>query len=149
MEIREVVDLDRPPEVVFPYLAEFQNLTEWDPSAVAVTSRSEGPLAVGTSYEVVSAFRGREVALRYVVTEYEPPVRIVLDGDSDSVEATDSISFERSESGTRVTYLAQFEFKNALVGFVAPLFLRGAFRRLGREAADGIRRVADRLPADG
>ncbi len=146
MEIREVVEVPRPPEVVFPYLAEFQNLTDWDPATVRVVSRSSGPLAVGTAYEVVSAFRGREVDLRYVVTEYDPPHRIVLTGESDSVGAIDEMTFEPIEAGTRVTYVARFRFNNRLVGLIAPLFLRKAFNTLGAEAAEGIKVNASRLP---
>lgn len=148
MEIREVVEVSRSPEVVFPYLAEFGNLSDWDPSAVAVKSRSDGPLAVGTSYEVVSAFRGREVDLRYEVTEYDPPRRVVLRGDSDSVGAVDEMTFESTSTGTRVTYVARFTFNNPLVRLVAPLVLRWAFRSLGREAARGMREAVERLPTD-
>lgn len=146
MEIREVVEVSRPPEVVFPYIAEFQNLTDWDPSAVRVRSRSEGPLAVGTSYEVVTEFRGREVDLRYVVTDYDSPRRIVLQGESDSVGAIDEITFDGTEAGTYVTYVARFRFNNRLVGLIAPLVLRGAFKTLGQEAARGIEAAVDRLP---
>jgi carbon monoxide dehydrogenase subunit G len=148
LEIREVVEVSRPPEVVFPYLAEFQNLTAWDPGAVEVKSRTPGPLALGTAYEVVSAFRGREIDLRYVVTEYEPPRRIVLHGDSDSVTAVDEISFEPNGSGTRVTYVARFGFKNPLVRLIAPLLLGRAFRSLGREAAAGMAAAVDQLPVE-
>ena len=148
MEIREVVEVGRPPEVVFPYLAEFQNLTDWDPATVAVKSRTDGPLAVGTVYEVVSAFRGREIDLRYVVTEYAPPRRIVLQGDSDSVTAVDEITFEPSGDGTRVTYVARFGFKNVLVRLIAPLLLGRAFKSLGREAAAGMAAAVDQLPVE-
>jgi hypothetical protein len=147
MEIREVVEVDRRVEVAFPYIAEFENLTEWDPSAVSVDGRSPGPLAVGTSYRVVSRFRGREVELRYVVTAYDPPRRIVLAGDSDSVAAVDEITFEPTGTGTRVTYVARFRFKKLLVRLVAPLLLGGAFKELGRDAAEGIREAVARLPA--
>ncbi len=142
-----MVELNRPPEVVFPYLAEFNNLTDWDPSAVEVKSRSDGPLAVGTWYEVVSAFRGRNVDLRYEVTAYDPPRRIVLTGTSDSVGAVDEITFEPTEAGTRVTYVASFTFNNPVVRLIAPLVLRGAFNKLGREAAQGMRDAVERLPA--
>lgn len=145
MEIREVVDLPRPPEVVFPYLAEFEHLADWDPATVRVSSRTPGPLAVGTSYEVVSAFRGREVDLRYEVVAYDPPRRVVLHGTSDSVDAVDEMTFEPVDGGTRVTYVARFSFHNRLVGMIAPLFLRGAFRTLGREAAAGMKRAVDAL----
>jgi uncharacterized protein YndB with AHSA1/START domain len=146
VEIREVVELDRPPEVVFPYIADFANLTDWDPGAVAVRSRTPGPLAVGTAYEVTSAFRGREIDLRYVVTALDPPRRVVLEGDSDSVVAVDEITFEPAEIGTRVTYVARFRFKNRLLGWIAPLVLGRAFKSLGREAAEGMRGAVARLP---
>jgi len=148
VEIREVVEVPRTPEVAFAYLAEFQNLTAWDPGTVAVKSRSPGPLGVGTAYEVVSAFRGREIDLRYVVTEYEPPRRIILAGESDSVSAVDEISFEASGAGTRVTYVARFRFKNPLVRLIAPIALGGAFRKLGREAAAGMAAAVESLPAE-
>ena len=148
MEIREVVEVTRPIEVVFPYLADFQHLTEWDPATVRVASRTPGPLAVGTTYEVVSAFRGREVELRYTVTDYDPPQRIILHGESDSVGAVDEMTFEPVPDGTRVTYVARFRFNNRLVGWIAPLMLRGAFKRLGREAAEGIRAAVDGLPRE-
>lgn len=145
MEIREVVEVARPPEVVFAYLAEFENLTDWDPATVRVKSRSSGPLAVGTAYEVVSAFRGREVDIRYVVTEYDPPRRVVLRGESDSVGALDEMTFESTDAGTRVTYVARFRFNNALARLIAPLALRRAFKKLGTEAATGMKAGVDRL----
>lgn len=148
MEIREVVLVDRPLEVVADYLAEFANLPDWDPGTVAVKSRTEGPLAVGTTYEVVSAFRGREMDLRYVVTAYDPPRRIELAGEGDAVSALDEITFEPTNTGTRVTYVARFRFKSLLVRLIAPLALRGAFRELGRQAAAGMKEAVGRLPVE-
>lgn len=148
MEIREIVDVDRPPDAVFAYVAEFEHLTEWDPSALTVTSRTPGPLAVGTAYEVASEFRGRQVDLRYQVVSYVPPRRIVLSGESDSVDATDEIEVQPFGEGARVTYVARFRFNNWLLRLVGPLLLGRAFRTLGRDAAAGMRDALQRLPAE-
>lgn len=148
MEIREIVELDRPLDVVFPLIAEFDNLTEWDPGTVEVSSRTPGPLSVGTAYEVTSEFRGRQTELVYTVTAYDPPRHIELRGVSDTVHALDEISFEPHRDGTRVTYVARFRFQSWLLRLVAPLVLGRAFAALGRDAAQGMRDAVRRLPVE-
>jgi hypothetical protein len=63
------------------------------------------------------------------------------------VRATDTITVKPIESGTRVTYNAEFEFKG-LTRFVAPLMspvLGRAFKKLGDEAEAGMRAALDAL----
>jgi carbon monoxide dehydrogenase subunit G len=148
MEIRETVELDRPPAEVFPFIAEFEHLAEWDPGTIEVRSRTPGPLAVGTAYEVVSEFRGRQTELVYTVTALDPPHRIELRGVSKTVHALDEISFEAQGSGTRVTYVARFRFQSWLVRLIAPLVLGRAFAALGRDAAQGMRDAVDRMSVE-
>jgi hypothetical protein len=58
--------------------------------------------------------------------------------------ANDTMTFARAHGGTEVTYTADFTFKG-VARFLAPL-LRPAFRRLGNQAAAGMRSTLTALP---
>jgi uncharacterized protein YndB with AHSA1/START domain len=146
MEISRTVETTSPLDKVFSYLSDFTTTTEWDPGTVR-TVRVSGDGGVGTRYENTSRFNGRETQLEYVVKELVPDSRIVLEGNNKTVRATDTITVTPFESGTRVTYNAEFEFKG-LTRFVVPLMspvLGRAFKKLGDEAEAGMRAALDAL----
>ena len=143
MYVRRHVITRAPLDTVFAFLADFTSTNEWDPGTVQ-TIRTEGSGGVGTSYENVSRFLGRETRLQYVVEEYEPPSRIVLRGENPTTIAHDTITVSpRTDGKTRVDYEAHFVFKG-LIRFVAPLFAP-AFHRLGDDAEKGLQEALDRL----
>ena len=73
----------------------------------------------------------------YEITEYEPSVRVVLAGTSDSLDTVDTIEFESRDDGrTGIDYRAELEFHN-WVRFVSP-FIRPVFDKVGRDAVDGL-----------
>jgi len=145
MEIRRTVTTPAPVSEVFAYLADFTSTNDWDPGTVR-TTRVSGDGTIGTTYENVSRFLGRETQLRYVVEAYVPESVIVLRGENATVVAQDSMTFvPTAEGGTYLTYLARFTFKGA-ARLVAP-FLAPAFRRLGDEAERGLSQALDRLAA--
>lgn len=137
MEIVRTVSTDRPLDEVFAYLADFTTTEEWDPGTVS-TTRTSGDGSVGTSYHNVSRFLGRETELDYVVTEHDPPGRLVLRGENRTVVAHDTMTLAAApDGGTVVTYRARLDVKGwARLG--APV-LAFAFRRLGDEAASSMR----------
>lgn len=145
MLIHRGVTTGAPVELVFQYLADFTSTTEWDPGTVT-TTRVSGDGGLGTVYDNVSRFLGRETQLRYVVEEYVPNARIALRGENATVVAHDTISVMPGPGGsTQVDYRAEFSLKGP-ARFAAP-FLWPAFHRLGDAAAAGLRRALDRLPA--
>ena len=145
MLIHRRVTTRAPVELVFQYLADFTSTNEWDPGTVT-TTRVSGDGGLGTVYDNVSRFLGRETQLRYVVEDYVPNARIALRGENATVVAHDTISVLPEPGGwTQVDYRADFSLKG-LARFAAFL-LRPAFHRLGNEAAVGLNRALDRLPA--
>jgi hypothetical protein len=127
---------------VFAYLSDFTSTTEWDPGTVTtVLDRGDG--GIGTTYLNTSAFLGRRTQLTYVVRELVPGERIRLQGENQTVIATDTMSFREVRTGTEVTYSAEFTFKGS-ARFIAPL-LRPALERLGNQAETGLREALSRL----
>ena len=72
---RASVHTPRPAEEAFAYLADFSNVADWDPGVVSVHRVDEGPLAIGSAFEVVARFLGRDVPLTYRIVQLDTPER--------------------------------------------------------------------------
>ena len=146
MEITRSVETTTPIEKVFAYLSDFTHTEEWDPGTVS-TRQVAGDGGEGTKYDNVSKFAGSKTELTYTVRTYVPNERFVIVGQNKTVTATDTMTFSRTATGTRVTYNAAFEFKG-LFAKVAPLLspvLGMAFKKLGDEAEKGLQTNLDKL----
>jgi carbon monoxide dehydrogenase subunit G len=124
------------PEEVFTYLADFTNTAEWDPGVAEATKTSEGPVGFGSTFDLVTLFRGRRVPVSYEVTVYEPPSRVVLVGSNKNFTGTDDIGITPEGDGTRVSWNANFQIKGAVRLFLP--FLGGVFEKLSVEAMEGL-----------
>jgi len=136
MVVTEVIEVARPLEEAFAYVADFTTVAEWDPG-IHASRRVSGDGGIGSVYEVEAAFRGRIVPFTYTVTELVENRRIVLDGVGQKATSRDTIDFERTDDGrTRITYAADFGLKGVLR--IAGPFLAGTFRRLALSAMAGL-----------
>jgi carbon monoxide dehydrogenase subunit G len=136
MVVTEVIDVPRPLQESFAYVADFTTVVEWDPG-IHESRRVSGEGGVGTVYEVQAEFRGKTMPFTYTVTAFEENERIVLDGVGEKASSLDTIVFEAGAGGgTRITYSADFELKGVLR--VAEPFLGGTFRELARKALAGL-----------
>ncbi len=142
MKLERTVETSAPPERVFAYLADFTNTVEWDPGTVSTTRRT-GDGGVGTIYDNVSEFNGRETELVYEVLRHEQPRLVQLRGENKTVTAVDTIAVSPLGEGSSVTYTADFEFKG--ITKLAVPFLGKAFARLGDEAETGLREALAKL----
>lgn len=140
--IRRTVVAAKPVETVFTYLADFANAEEWDAGTVSCR-RLSGDGGIGTRYENVSSFRGRETTLVYEVQELVQDERLVLRGANKTVTAIDTLTFDSVPEGTRVTYTADFTFKG--VAKLATPLLNGPLNKLGDAAEQSLRQALDRL----
>ncbi len=97
------------PDLVYRFLSDFANATEWDPGTVEC-SRIDGDGGVGTRYRNVSSFLGRKTTVEYVARELNPPTFLHFEGNNEQFTGHDRISLQASGGGTQVTYDASFEF---------------------------------------
>ena len=134
---RAQLDVRRPIDEVFAYLADFSNTEEWDPGIISAKKRGKGPVAVGTEFKVVSKFLGQELPLAYRVVQYDPPNRIVLEAENDNLRSVDTITFEKTARGSRLTYDANLTLKG--IRYIGDFALHLAFQWIGRRALEGLR----------
>lgn len=136
--ITETVETDLHVEAAFDYVANFENIAEWDPGVTAVRKITDGPPSVGTEYDLDLSYGGSPVSMVYRVTEWDPPRRVVLEGDGDRTFAIDRISFLPSATGSSVEYQADIRMKG--IYRVAEPFLGKLFRKIGDGAVEGLDR---------
>jgi uncharacterized protein YndB with AHSA1/START domain len=140
--IERVVTVEKSVESVFAYLSDFETTTEWDPGTLS-TVKVEGDGGPGTKYRNKSSFAGRETELEYVVQQREAGRVFQLRGENKTVSALDTMTFRATDSGTEVTYRAEFEFKG-VTRLIEPLF-KTQFKKLGDEAEEGMRAALEKL----
>ena len=124
------------PEDAFAYMADFANARVWDPSVSAATRTSDGPLALGSTFHLVSRFAGRDVPLDYTIVGYEPAQRVVLEARKPGFVSRDTITFEPAGAGSVVNYDALLELAGARRLF-DPLLQR-IFNGIGGRATKGM-----------
>jgi hypothetical protein len=133
----DAIDLPISIEDAFDYLADFANSADWDPGVADARRLTSGEIRLGSRFEVVVSFLGRQVPLEYEITAYQRPYRLVLTGADTSVCSIDEITFASRPGGTRVSYEARFELKGILS--VADPLVDLLFPRIARVAARGLR----------
>ena len=53
-------------EQLFDFLANFDNIASWDPGCLSSKRVDEGPLKVGSTFDLVTVFKGQESQMTYV-----------------------------------------------------------------------------------
>lgn len=142
---RCTIDSPLPADEAFDYMARFSNATEWDPSAVRARTITDGPVRVGSEFEVVVRSFGRELPWLYRVTEHDRPRRVVVRAERGSIVSEDTITVTALPGGgSAVTYDAEVR-TSGWSRLLDPL-LAVAFRRIGAAAEGGLRRELGEVP---
>jgi uncharacterized protein YndB with AHSA1/START domain len=99
------ITIDRPIEMVWTFMTDFENYPTWHKGMVEAKKISEGPMGVGTTVEVVAEVLGRH-KMKLMITDYEPNRRISWRVDVPRVTGAAGYvagcRFESRQGGTRV-----------------------------------------------
>ena len=141
--LHEQIETPLATDAAFAFVADFANQSLWDPGTVTSERLDSGPVGVGARYRLAVRLGGRVAPMEYRISVFEPPNRVVLNGEGSGVSATDEIRFEPAGKGTRVDYTADIRL-GGWMRLIQP-FVGRAFSKLGRNAAEGMKRELDRL----
>jgi hypothetical protein len=118
--IENVIRIERPREEVFAFLADLENLPFWDPAIEVIWKTSPSSVGVGTTYrQIRSAPERREEALE--VTAFDPPRRLIVDGDIAPFRARIGFALEVAAEATRLTNWVELEPPSIISRVVDPL----------------------------
>ena len=120
----------------FAYMADFANARFWDPSVSEARPIGEAPIGVGSAFDLVARFGGRDVPLRYEVVEYDSPRRVALEARRPGFVSRDWITVERAENGSVVHYDATLVFGR--LGRLLDPIMQLIFNRVGARATRGL-----------
>ncbi len=132
----------RPAADVFAYMAEFANVADWDPTVAEAEPLQLGQPELGSKFHVLVRWLGRENAFEYEITEFEAPRRLVLRAENSTSISEDTIEVAARGTGSEMTYDARVTLKGP-ARLIDPV-LGLAFKRLGDNAAAGLRRELSR-----
>lgn len=136
----ERLDIERPIEDVFAFVGDFANSEHWDPGVASARRLTDDPIQVGTRYELVVRFNGKEMPMTYEVTRWDPPNLVELEGRGARTTALDEIRFTATQSGgTRIDYRADIRLRGPLR--ILEPFMRKRFEQVGTDAMAGMRRT--------
>jgi carbon monoxide dehydrogenase subunit G len=127
--------VNRPVEVVVPYLADFANAEQWDPGTQSCSRIGSGPVEVGARWHNVSKILGLKTELEYTLTRLETD-HITLVGRNDTATSTDDIVVRPHLDGAEVTYDSTVELHGA-AKLAAPV-MKLEFEKLGGETEKSI-----------
>ena len=140
---RYVVHVRSPKPAVeaFAYMADLSNFAEWDPGVDhAEQVQGDGP-GIDAAFDVAVKAIRRSLTLRYQITDYDPPDKVVARAESRLLTSLDTITVRGDGDGSVVTYDAELKL-NGILGVADPL-LGLSFKRIGDRAAAGLVRALD------
>lgn len=126
-----------PTEKAFAYMADLRNFAEWDPGVNASVQVEGNSPSLGATYDVTVASIGRDLTLRYELTQYVDGERLTATAKSSTLTSVDTVEVAPEGDGSIVTYDAELTLNGILS--VGDVFLRLAFGRIGDRAAAGMR----------
>ena len=136
VRLHEKRRVEKPRADVFTYAADFSNIENWDPGVVSSTKITDGPIGVGTKYELDVKFGLGTIPMIYEITVYEPATRVVLVGTGTQLHAVDEMRFATDGDTTVIDYTADLTFLN-FFKYLTPL-MQPALRNVGTRALDGL-----------
>ncbi len=139
--VSRTFEVQPPPEIVVPYLADFSHAEQWDPGTRRCERIDAGPVKVGATWHNTSKIVGVRTELTYTLEQLTDE-RIVLVGRNDTATSTETIAVTRAGSGSSITYRNDVEFRG--VAQVAAPLAKLVFEKL---ADDTQRQLVETLNA--
>ncbi|MGD8584334.1 MAG: SRPBCC family protein [Chloroflexota bacterium] len=121
------VQIDRPQEQVFAYVADESNLARWNSAVQSVHHTSPGPARVGATYNMVRQLPQGQVENTYKITAFQPDEALAIETTSGPTPFRYDYRFEPVANGTKLSLSAEVK-TSGLAGLVTPLLSHGIRR---------------------
>jgi hypothetical protein len=120
----------------FDFIADFTTSQRWDPGIAAAKRLDEGPVGLGSRFEVRYRAGLVTVPLVYEITRYDRPDHLVLSTRGLAHHGEDDVRIEANDDGTRIVWKATFGLRGP--GRLLEPLLRRGFPKVASEAGDGL-----------
>lgn len=125
------------PQACFDHVADFTTTADWDPGITSARRLDDGPIGLGSRFQVGVRFGPISAPFVYEITAFEPGERVVLTTHSLAHHGVDDVRFApRADGGTDVEWNAEFRVRGP--GRLIDPALGVGFRRVARAAVAGL-----------
>ena len=129
--IESSIDIARPPDEVFAYLADPSRFAEWQRDVVRVDVEGGRPPGLGARFTTTRRIGGVERTMTQEVTELSPPTSWAVNGVDGPIRPSARVTVAPLDGGTRSRVLFALDFEGHGIG--RPLV--PAVRRQAQRAA--------------
>jgi uncharacterized protein YndB with AHSA1/START domain len=124
--LERTATVDAPPDRVFAYLADLENLPKWQSGVVSAVASGDGPIEVGSEVRVVRELFGQRVEAPIRVTEVDRPHRIAVQSTVSGVRADATLDLKAAGTdGTEVRVTMEIH-ASGLTSFMEPMIASAA-----------------------
>ena len=128
IEIGHSAIINRPVSEVFAFVADVNNVGQWQSPVTEARKTSEGPIGAGTQYSYAGQFLGKQIEVVTQITEFEPDKKLAFKSVS-GPKAEAAWTFAAVEDGTKVDMALQGEV-GGLFNLAEPVLARMLSRRI-------------------
>jgi carbon monoxide dehydrogenase subunit G len=122
------IEIARPPEDVYAYLADPRNLADWQEEVAEVRGATGEPLPAGAAFTEVRTFLGKRIESEIEVIGSDPGREYSLRSRTGPVRFSVRHLLEPAGAGTRLRLVGEAD-PGKLFGVAGPLLRRAAERR--------------------
>jgi uncharacterized protein YndB with AHSA1/START domain len=117
MKIQRSIEIDVPPEKIWPFLIEPEKIMKWFNLLQKFEYTGEQHSGVGTRFYYEEKSGGQLLKLHYVVTEWVENQKLAFGVTSGSLKKDDQVwSIETTPSGSRFTMFEDLEMPMGIIG---------------------------------
>ncbi len=120
-------------------MADFRNAEEWDANTSSVKLIAGEAGEVGSKYEVITGFGGRDLTMEYETVAVDAPNQVVFESSTGVAKIRDTIDVTADGTGSRLDYDARI-MTSGLGKLLDPVFSL-IFKRVGDRAAESLRKA--------
>ena len=136
IEVTAAVIIDRVPADVFAYIADMSNNPTWQKGMQSCVWTSEPPLHLGSTYDQVAKFLGKEIVSSFEVTEFVEGEKIRIESTKGSMPLDITRSVRGSGDGSEVSATVRgdsgklFRIASPLMKRLVQASVRADYKRL-------------------
>ena len=134
--ITSSIEIDRPQEDVFAYLAELEKHSEWQADLIGSKLETDGPIGVGTRVCDTRKVPGGPREMTYEITEHDPPRKSSWRGLDGPVRADGSVIVEPVGDGSSSRVTVELNLRGHGIGMLfAPIARMQARKQVPKNQA--------------
>jgi len=127
------------PEKVFDFVSDLDRLPDWQSGIVSADLTSNGPIGVGSTALVMRRLMGQSIRAPLTIVEYDPPRRLVIDGEVSGVRASAVLELAEADGGATDLSFAMDISASGMTRFMEPMIAGAA----GADIDQSLRTLVD------